>query len=410
MMVINPSIEIYVLDTQGKILSYVAPNKVVKLEKVSLEPIHDFLNDEDTSIIYGDDPRNPGQRKIFSAAEVKMDNNLTGYVYIVLASQEYTSTSQAILGSYILSLSIESVSIILIISSMVGLILIWFIVKKINEILDGIEKFQSGNLSTRIPVNGKGELSKIGLEFNTMADTIEESIEKMKGIDNLRKELIGNISHDLRTPVAAIQGYAETLVLKKDNLSSAERERYLEIICKSTKKLKKLVFDLFELSKLQSNQVTLHPEPFSIGELIHDIVNKYRLISQQKRISINTIISKNLPVVSADISLIDRVIQNLIDNAILFCGEGDTITIDINPEEPEKVQIRISDSGEGINSDALPYIFERYYTTKSNESSSGLGLAIVKKIIDLHQTSIHVRSIPGKGTSFDFSLPVARIA
>ena len=112
--------------------------------------------------------------------------------------------------------------------------------------------------------------------------------------------------------------------------------------------------DLFDLSKLQSNQVTLHIEPFSIAELVHDVANKYRLISQKKGVSINTIVSKDIPIVNADISLIDRVLQNLMDNAIRFCREGDTITIDINPENPEHVQVRIGDTGEGIKPEILP--------------------------------------------------------
>ena len=151
-------------------------------------------------------------------------------------------------------------------------------------------------------------------------------------------------------------------------------------------------------------------EPFSIAELVYDVANKYRLISQKKGISIDTIVSQNIPVVKADISLIDRVLQNLIDNALRFCKEGDSITISIDPQSPENIDVKISDSGEGINPEVLPHIFERYYKTREYQQSTGLGLAIVKKIIDLHHSSIHVDSIPGKGTTFCFSLPVAKIA
>lgn len=410
MMIINPSIEIYLLDTEGNILSYVAPYKEVKLNKVSLDPIYSFINDKEQNIIYGDDPRNPGEVRTFSAAEVIQDNQLIGYLYIVLASQEYVSASQMVLGSYIMSLSIKSIIIILVISALVGLMALWLIVKHLNVIIRSIKQFQSGNLKTRIPIKKEDELNLIGVVFNDMAETIEKNIEKLKGIDKLRKELIGNISHDLRTPVASIQGYAETLILKKDQLLPEQREKYLNIIYKSCERLKKLVADLFELSKLQSNQVTLHIEPFSVAELVHDVANKYRLISKKKGININTVISKNTPVVEADISLIERVLQNLMDNAIRFCNEGDTVTIVIDPEDPEHVRIRIADTGEGISTDMLPHIFERYYKSGEYKHSTGLGLAIVKNIIDLHGTSIQVESVPGKGTSFYFSLPVAQLA
>ena len=260
-------------------------------------------------------------------------------------------------------------------------------------------QFRSGRYDTRIPVKDNNELDKIGLVFNEMAETIEKNIEELKGVDNLRKELISNVSHDLRTPVASIQGYAETLLLKKDTVTKEEQQRYLETIVKSSERLKKLVSELFELSKLESNQIKPEMESFRIAELIYDIASKYRIISQKKGISINTVLSKDLPLVKADISLLERAMQNLIDNAIKFCDEGDTINIEVNTEDIEKVRIRISDSGHGIKQEDIPHIFERYYKGGERADSTGLGLAIVKKIVELHQSKINVSSQFGKGTT-----------
>ena len=410
MMVINPTVEVYLLDKEGIILSYVVPEKDVKLEKVSMEPIQDFLNDHNQSVIYGNDPRNPGESKIFSAARITENNELLGYLYIVLASREYVSASHLVIGSYILGLSIRSVIAILIVTALMGLVAFWFLTKKLNVITSGIQKFRSGLYNTRIPVKDKNELDKIGLVFNEMAETIEKNIEELKGVDTLRKELISNVSHDLRTPVASIQGYAETLLLKKDDVSEEDRERYLKTIVKSSERLKKLVSELFELSKLESNQIKPEMEIFVIAELIYDIANKYRIISQKKGISINTVLSKDLPLVKADISLLERALQNLIDNAIKFCDEGDTINIEVNTDEVGKVGVRISDSGQGIKQEDIPHIFERYYKGREHTESTGLGLAIVKKIMELHHSDIKVFSQFGKGTTFSFQLPVAQIA
>jgi len=156
--------------------------------------------------------------------------------------------------------------------------------------------------------------------------------------------------------------------------------------------------------------VILNREPFSIGELVHDVANKYRILSQKKGVSINTIVSKETPVVEADVLLIDRVLQNLIDNAIRFCKDGDTINIEIKSDAQERVSVSIADTGAGINQDHLPHIFERYFKKDDRGGSSGLGLAIVKRIIDLHESSIEVKSVVGQGTTFNFSLPVANIA
>jgi signal transduction histidine kinase len=410
MMVINPSVEVYLLDPEGRILKYVAPKKVVQLEQVNLAPIKQFLNQTEHTTILGDDPRNPGEKKIFSAAEVIEDGALTGYVYIVLASQEYVSAAQMVLGSYIIGLSIRTIILILTVSLLVGMLAIWLITKKLTTIINGIRQFQAGDLKARIPTMNKDELDIIALAFNDMASAIEKNIADLKGIDELRKELISNVSHDLRTPIASIQGYAETLLLKDKTLGQAQKDEYLQIIYKSCEKLKAQVNELFELSKLESNQVKLQPEPFSIAELVHDVASKYRIISQKKGISINTVLSKDTPIVKADISLIDRVLQNLIDNAIRFCREGDFINLEIKMDRPGEVSVLIADSGAGIAREELQNIFERYYKGRQQNESTGLGLAIVKKIIDLHQSVIEVNSQPGKGTSFKFSLPVVQTA
>jgi signal transduction histidine kinase len=410
MMVINPIVEVYLLNPEGEILQYVAPDKIVKLKQVSLGPVKDFLKDHNRNIIYGDDPRNPGEHKIFSAARVEDKGKLTGYVYIVLASQEYVSTAQAVLGSYILGLSTRSVIIILVITTLIGLSAIWITTKKLNPVIHGISEFRSGNLKKRIEVKSDGELDRIGLVFNEMADRIEANIEELKGVDRLRRELISNVSHDLRTPVASIQGYAETLLLKRDDIQPREREKYLEVIYKSCGKLNKLVEDLFELSKLEAMQVKPHPEPFSIAELVCDIANKYRIISQKKGISVNTVIARDVPLVEADISMIDRVLQNLIDNAVKFCHDGDTINIEINKKDTGKVEVRVADSGQGIKPEDLGNVFQRYYKAREDQQSTGLGLAIVKKMVELHHSTIEVFSQLGKGTTFVFDLPVAGIS
>ncbi len=407
MMVINPSVEVYILSPKGKILSYVAPYKVVKLEEVNLKPIINFIEGEGNDIIYGDDPRNPEEEKIFSAAEIKHDNDLVGYLYIVLASQAYASTSQMVIGSYILGLSIRSLIAILFITAVMGLIAFYFLTKNLNAISQAMEQFKSGKYETRIESISQSEFGRIGSTFNNMAETIQKNIEEIKSVDKLRKELISNVSHDLRSPVASIQGYAETLVMKKDTATPKEKEEYLQAIVNGSRRLKNLVTELFELSKLETNQVKPNFEPLVIGELIHDIANKYKIISQKKGVSINTIISKDIPLVMADISLLDRVLQNLIDNAIKFCNEGDTINIEVNTSNLNKVSVRVSDSGQGIKPEDLPNIFDRYYKGSGQKDGTGLGLAIVKKIVELHQSEIIVDSQYGKGTQFMFTVPVA---
>ena len=245
-----------------------------------------------------------------------------------------------------------------------------------------------------------------------MAQQLESNIEELKSVDRLRRELITNISHDLRTPIASIQGYIETILMKSESLSKEKKKKYLNTALKNSKKLNELINDLFQLSKLESQPNILKPEPLQIAELIQDVTEKYRLMANNKNIHLNTVYSKDLPMAFADIKMIDRVLQNLLDNALKFCKDGDQVSIELNQAE-DNLAISVRDTGRGIAQEEIPFIFDKYKkdsTSIVNKEGSGLGLAIVKKIVDLHKGNISVSSEPLKGTTFKFTLPVYSVA
>ena len=413
MMVLNPSIEVYLLDNEGTILNYVAPYKKVKLESVDLSPINKFLENNGQEFVLGDDPRNPGVTKEFSVAPILEEDRQNGFVYVILASEEYDNTHKTLIDNFLMRLGGKTMILTLLAAMFIGLLVIWLITRNIQQIIETVRSFQSGNLQARVPVRSKGEISQLGTSFNEMADTIVQNLEKMKATENLRRELIANVSHDLRTPIAIIHGYVETMIMKADSLEEADRKKYMSTILESTDKLKKLVADLFELSKLEAKEIEPQKEPFFITELIQDISQKHKLMAGKKSITIVPVISKDLPMVHADVSLIERVLQNLIDNAIKFTEDGGIITIETH-RAADKVEVKISDTGEGIPEEEIPYIFDRYHTLSGgaknkkllNKVSTGLGLAIVKKILEIHNTTINLTSKLNKGSSFYFSLPL----
>ncbi|MCB0760330.1 MAG: HAMP domain-containing histidine kinase [Flavobacteriales bacterium] len=405
MMVINPSVEVYLLDEKGAILNYAAPDKVVKLKQVDLEPIKAFVDHLPDGVLYGDDPRTPGSTKIFSAAPIERNGQVQGYIYIVLASQEYQSAADMMFGSYILNLSFRSFVVILVIATLIGLGLIWLITRQLRHVIQQMRTFRDGDHSARINIQNR-ELADMTQTFNEMADTIQRQIEDLKSVDRLRQELVANISHDLRTPISSIQGFCELLSMQSD-LTQEQQQEYLGIINKNVIKLKKLVNDLFELSKLEAGVVQPRLEPVNIAELVHDIASKYRLMAQDKGIHLNTIYSKELPLANADTAMIDRVLQNLVDNSLKFCEGGDTITIEIQQMENDRLNIKVSDSGKGIAEADLPFIFDRYYKGGDHDTKNGtgLGLAISRKMIELHGSMIQVKSQLHRGTEFSFWLP-----
>ena len=244
-----------------------------------------------------------------------------------------------------------------------------------------------------------------------MSQELAQSNDKLTEIDTLRREMIANISHDLRTPLTNLSGYLETLFMRRHTIKMDERERFLMIAQSESVRLKKMIEDLFELSKLESNAITLNVEPFPIAELLHDVMAKYAVICAEKGINIETNISENTPWVRADLKLVDRVFQNLLDNAVRHNAPSkmglvhqSIIRLNVEVIEP-KLVIRISNTSETIDPSVLPHLFDRYFKTSTEENSTGLGLAIAQKIVHLHQCHINVSSEDG-WTAFQFGLPL----
>jgi hypothetical protein len=253
------------------------------------------------------------------------------------------------------------------------------------------------------------EIDRLGSTFVQMAARIEDQMAQLQRADATRRELIANVSHDLRTPLATLQGYIETLLLKDDSLGLAERRSYLQTVIKHCERLSKLVSELLELAKLDSLDIRVEPEPFNLSELAHDVILKFKLKAGEKQIALSTEIEKDLPLVHADIGLIERVLENLIENAIQNTPRDGAIRLVLTPQN-EDIMIQVSDTGIGIPADELTHIFDRFYqldkSRKADQGHSGLGLAITKKILELHDRSVNVVSVLGSGTTFSFQLPV----
>lgn len=417
LMVINPSIEVYLLDTEGNILAYSAPKEKIKRERINLQPISHFLTNGPKRLIKGDDPRHLSRQKIFSVAPVPAEGPLEGYVYVILGGEAYDSIGDMIQGSYFLKTGLIGLGLSLLIALLVGLWLLSLVTKRVGNLSTIMKNFLSDSKeagSKRYPeiVKQRDEIDTLGRTFNIMADKIDAQLEELKANDTKRRELIANVSHDLRTPLTSLQGYLETLMLKKDTLSEEDKQKYLQIVTEHSQRLGQLVTELFELAKLDSVETLLHIEPFSIGELIQDVVQKYQLTAEKKNIKLSANFGDGLPSAYGDIGLIQRVLENLIDNAIRYTNNGGSITIEL-ADNKDNIAVKIIDTGCGIEEEELPHIFDRFYRSKreSNEKSynSGLGLAIAKRILLLHGSDIAANSDLEIGTTFTFELPARPI-
>jgi len=411
MMAVNRTIEVYLLSEEGQVRYSVVLDEQRMAEgefSVDLGPIETFVNAGGYEFVLGDDPLVPGEKRIFSAAPFDVEGQ-KGYIYIILAGQQWQTLSEGILGSYSLRGGLLAFGMALLFALVVGLLLISYLTRNLRKLIFAMRKFEDGDMKARVAVQGQGEIAQLGRHFNRMATAIWENFEAIKSTERLRQDLIANVSHDLRTPLAVIHGYAETLQIKGENLPQEEQDRYVRVILRNATKLKKLVGELFELSKLEAQQVKPKPEVVALDGLLEDIREQYRMLAAEKGITLAVDASGvEKGKVWADLSLIERVCQNLLDNAIKFTPEGGEVRVSLHPsEQPGWVAVEVSDTGVGIPPEELPHIFDRYATrnrVNPAQGGTGLGLAIARKIMELHESTLRVRSQLQRGTSFTFEL------
>lgn len=416
LMDINPAIELYLIGPDGRILAFSAPQGTVQRDRIDLAPVHAFLDGATPYPIRGDDPRDAGARKVFSAAPISGVGTPEGYVYIVLGGQQHDTVTRMFQGSFILRLTAGIAGASALVSLAAGFLSFNWLTRRLRRLGDIVDAFRQSDF--RAPVRlpqwrrdrGGDEIDRLGLTFEQMSERIADQVHLLEHADASRRELIANISHDLRTPMAALQGSLETLQIKADSLTGPEKERYLDLALKHSKRLGRLVAELFELATLESPASQLHIEPFSIGELVQDVAQKFALAAEQKQLTFETTIPEVAPFVTGDIGLIERVLDNLIGNAIKFTPAGGTVAVALIAEA-DHIVARVSDTGCGIADEDLPRIFDRFYRVDRHAAGApegtGLGLAIAKRTLQLHGSPIDVVSRVGGGTTFSFQLAVA---
>tara|TARA_R110001592_G_C13189487_1_gene752220 strand:+ start:11751 stop:13256 length:1506 start_codon:yes stop_codon:yes gene_type:complete len=422
MMVLGPAFEFYVLDVDGNIQTFSAEPGKVKRDRVDLNAVHQFLSDQVVLPILGDDPRSTSRHKIFSVAEIRHEENVIGYLYIIIGGEKYDDVVDVLKGSHIIKLGVWGVIASLCFILLTLMVVFGLLTKPLRKLSEDMHLFRKSGFKMSSDKLQQGmntwneqgdEIHRLGATFRAMSGEMQSQYEKVKTTDELRKELISYVSHDLRTPLSALLGYLETWQLSKDKLSEAEKDELVRIALENGQHISNLVEQLFELARLDSDQVSLDLEPVSLADLSYDVVQSLSLLAKEKGVAMSVIHPENDALITqADLPKMERVLINLIDNAIRHCHEGDKIFIELKRSEHQSsnehssIEVIIKDSGMGIPKEDLPHIFDAYYrarnSAKSKKGNSGLGLAISKKIVELHGSKIEVESEEGEGTRFSF--------
>ncbi len=428
-MRLDPGTELYVIDEAGHVMAYDAPPEKIIRKTISLLPIKKFIenidniDNIDALPILGDDPRSDKQ-KIFSAAPIYDDNNnMQSYLYIIIKGEAYDDVTMALQANKTWWTSLGMMGAGMIFLLLTALLLFNKLTQPLVRLSREVASFEKSNF-TVLPEgankflssenNSHDEFQHLQQSFYRMAQHIIDQLGYLKKHDDLRSEFLAHVSHDLRTPLAGVRAYLETLQLKGKDLSEAARQDFLDKALVTNNRLSKMIDELFELARLEYGEVEIKPEIIYLSDLLSDMYATLSNLAAEKDIKLQVNMERDDLTIYADVARLDRILQNLVANAIQYTPEKGQVTIDVKQlnqlkeSQDQAIKISIKDTGQGIAEEDLPYIFEPYFRSKSgrrmNQEGKGLGLAITSGLLKLHGSQLLVESHLNQGSEFSFVL------
>ncbi|HEU4393586.1 MAG TPA: HAMP domain-containing sensor histidine kinase [Solirubrobacterales bacterium] len=281
--------------------------------------------------------------------------------------------------------------------------------RPLEELVAAAGRLAGGDRSARVEVGGLAETATLGAAFNEMADELEREASQRDQLDRLKDEFVLTASHELRSPLTSVQGFAELLMLERDSLTAKQVET-VEIILDNCRHLVRLLNDLLDLARSDAGRLGITPRPTEVAPLIEDAVRTMRAQTEAARQDLSQQIEPGLPLIEVEADRIRQILVNLLTNAHEYSPEGASIEI-MARVAGDEVEIAVTDNGPGIPESQIDHIFERFTRGDAGLTQrvggTGLGLAIAKSLVELHGGTIAVESTPGVGSTFSLRLPVA---
>jgi len=404
LMLVNPSVEVYLLGPDGRIVGHAAPEGRVKRDHVDLGPVKRFV-DGGMLPILGDDPRSTDGRKVFSAAPLSVEGKEVGFIYVVLLGEAHDLYASRGSKGAVLRTALMAIGVVAVLCLAAGLIAFRYITRPLRRLTSAVQHFGVQGEPAPHRAETGDEIAVLDGAYRQMEARIGEQWQALTRQDQERRELIANVSHDLRTPLSSLHGYLETLLLKDATLTPDERRRYLGIALEQSGKVGTLAQSLFELARLEYGFVQPEPEPFSMTDLVQDVFQKFELAAEARQVALKASFPPALPAANADLGMIERVLGNLLDNALRYTPQGGSIEVAL-ALRGDSVEVTVSDTGPGIAPELREGLFLKPFTVGGARRDGGLGLRIVHRMLELHGRQITL--VDGPGASFRFSLPTAR--
>jgi signal transduction histidine kinase len=358
-------------------------------------------------------------------------SGLAGYAAYRLGWLEHTpSLRLALLGGYALAAlltflnvwltarlmfasdhDLQLATVLLIFAAGIAMLLGYFlssaITRRIEALKAAADRLAEGDLSARAPVEGRDEVAALADRFNHMAERLQEADRQQRELETLRRDLVAWASHDLQTPLAAIRVQIEALA---DGMveDPATIQRYLRTTQRQVNELSELIADLFQMAQLDAGGLVIQPAPCSLSDLVSDTLESFSALARERGVTLSGSAGQGIDPADLDAPRMGRVLANLVGNALQHTPAGGGVVVSAWRADGA-LWIEVADTGEGIQADDLPHIFDRFYRGEKSRSrdtgGSGLGLAIAQGIVQAHGGEITVDSQPGAGTTFRISLP-----
>ena len=443
---LRPAVQLFVLDQSGRVEGASVEPAYLKRQTIDVAPVKDFVGGA-TAPIRAEDPASAQDQKVFSAALLEGPNGETKYLYVILNGCSAEAIASALEETYLWRTFGSSFLLALGFTTVVGLGLFWILTRRFRSLTNVVQNFKAGNYDQRIENPSDDEIGRLGQAFNEMADTIAAQVNALRRTDEKRRRLVAQVSHDLRTPLTSIRGHAERLLNagagaapSGDGAPAADEaqsvahsgdgappqgddwDERIRTILRNAVRLDDLTDQLHELSRLDAGDRGLDVEPFSLAELVHDLVIKFRPDAEAQNLTLDVDVEADPPTVHGDIGKIERLLSNLVENAIEHTPPGGEVVVCVR-EHGGDVRVDVQDSGVGIPDDEIPLVTQRFYrvdrgpdgtrqaaTTSPNrrDDGSGLGLAIAAEIAEAHDGELEIESEVGSGTTVGVELPAGR--
>lgn len=279
--------------------------------------------------------------------------------------------------------------------------------RPLEELVEASGRLAAGDLSARVTVGGLSETAALGSAFNEMAADLQRRAGERDRLDRMKDEFVLTASHELRSPLTSVQGFAELLMLERDQLTPGQADT-VEIILDNTRHLVRLLNDLLDLARSDAGRLTIKPVPTEVGPLVAEAVRTMRGQTEAAKQILREDVAEGLPPLRVDPDRIRQVLLNLLTNAHEYCPERASIRVSAQQIGAE-VEISVKDDGPGIPASQLEHIFERFTRGDAGLTQrvggTGLGLAISKSLVELHGGTIGAESVPGEGSTFRITLP-----